>query len=70
MSLTQQDINDLVQAQHDSPHDVLGLNMLNGDKMLTITCFFPAAISVEIIANDSGKVLGTLKKVHARVYFH
>lgn len=71
MSLTQQDINDLVQAQHDSPHDVLGLNMLKDDKVLTVTCFFPGAelITVELVASDSGKVLGTLKKVHSEGLF-
>ncbi|XQW83807.1 1,4-alpha-glucan branching protein GlgB [Thalassotalea piscium] len=69
MSLSQQDINDLVHAQHDSPHDVLGLHMFEGDKVLTITCFFPAAISIDIIATKTGKTLGTLTKVHQEGLF-
>ncbi|GHE78083.1 1,4-alpha-glucan branching protein GlgB [Thalassotalea profundi] len=65
MSLTQQDINNLVKAKHESPHAVLGLNMLGDDRSLTISCFFPAAINVEIIASHTGKIIGKLKKVHS-----
>ena len=63
MSLTQQDINNLVLARHNAPHEVLGLNTLAGDKVLTITCFFPDAEIVEIIASDTNKVVGQLKQV-------
>ena len=69
MSLTQQDINNLVKAKHEFPHAVLGLNMLGDDRVLTITCFFPAAFPaitrVEIVARHTGKIIGTLKKVHS-----
>jgi len=65
MTLTANDIENLVHARHQAPHSVLGLHAEQASGYLVITAFFPDIDSIEIIATDSQKSLGKLKSVNS-----
>ncbi|GLX84291.1 1,4-alpha-glucan branching enzyme GlgB [Thalassotalea loyana] len=55
-------INGIVSAQHNQPHQVLGLQT-NDTGYITISAFLPYAQSVSVFAKNTKKVIATLNKL-------
>lgn len=54
----------LVSANYQAPHDVLGLTTDKQTGRLEINVLLPFALSVELIADDTAKSLGKLTQIH------
>jgi 1,4-alpha-glucan branching enzyme len=63
-TLTQDEIQSLLQARHADAFGVLGLHDNPNGKGLVARALFPGADSVELIARTSGKKIASLKPIH------
>ncbi len=70
MTITTEQMNDLINAQHPTPHQVFGLQRDHQSGYLTITAMMPSVCSVEIIDKTSKKSLGKLKLVDGKGLYH
>jgi 1,4-alpha-glucan branching enzyme len=55
-------IDAIVQARHGDPFAVLGLHTEGG--LHAVRAFLPAAMQVDVVARDTGLVIGSLQRVH------
>jgi len=65
MILTREELNSLVQIQHRSPHQLLGMHPLGDNSGLVVRTLWPGAERVEVIpVHEKDKPRLTLKRVH------
>ena len=65
MVLTQEEIRSLVEVQHRSPHELLGMHPLGDGKGLVVRAFVPRAAKVEIQpVHEKNKPAIKLERVH------
>ena len=64
MSLSQQDIKQLVTGTHPNPSEVLGLTPESDGGYLVASAFVPGAIKVELLEVATNKVVANLSLVH------
>ncbi|MCF8208727.1 MAG: 1,4-alpha-glucan branching protein GlgB [Rhodoferax sp.] len=66
--LSQNDIELICRASHGDPFSVLGPHPHSATKV-SIRCFLPGADMVQVLRVSTGKVLGSLKKLHPDGFF-
>jgi 1,4-alpha-glucan branching enzyme len=65
MILTREELNSLVQVQHRSPHQLLGLHPLGNHTGLVARAFWPGAQTVELVpVHEKNQPRLTLKRIH------
>ena len=65
MVLTQEEVRSLVEAQHRSPHELLGMHILGDGSGLVVRAFIPDAATVEIRpVHEKDKPCLKLERVH------
>ena len=70
MILTEDELKSLLQVQHRSPHELLGMHPLPDGSGVVVRAFLPGAASVEVVpTHEKDKPRIKLKRIHKEGLF-